>query len=201
MPELKTPAGDLVEAERSQVEVDFARAMAEDPAEAQAPPKRPVSPAGSQAGSAAPKRRGRPPKSEQPRVTAAAAAPLSDEQRAAGVAGIVQLGATLCGISSRVTGSAAFTADAITLANSAPDWGSAAAQVARADPKFARVVDKISSAGPYGALVTVAMATGMQLARNHRPDAQLPGTVPPAELIATAISEQEQQPMGKHAAA
>jgi hypothetical protein len=181
--ELQTADGSAVDPGAAETEAAFAAAMAADPEAAPeaAPPKRQPAPG------EPPRRRGRPPK-DKARVTAAAApaAALSDTQRAEGVRGLVQIAAGFAVVSSRITGSDAWKADAITLASSADAWAGACVQVARADPKFGRVLDRVVSAGPYGALITVAVSTTLQLARNHRPAAQLPGTTDPAELIAAA---------------
>jgi hypothetical protein len=193
--ELQTPDGQPVEAAAAAVNQEFARAMSADVPEPAAPPKR-AAPAADETAGAAPKRRGRPPKSDRPRTTSggtspAAAPALTSEQRAAGVAGLVQVSAGFCLAANRLTGSDAFQADAVTLATAAPEWGKAAAEVAAADPKFARIVDKVAAAGPYGALIQVSVSTALQLARNHRPAAQLPGTTDPAELIARAAEQQQ----------
>ena len=39
------------------------------------------------------------------------------------------------------------------------------------------------AAGPYAALISVAVSVGTQCARNHKPSLKLPGTVDPAELL------------------
>jgi len=109
---------------------------------------------------------------------------LSHEARKAGVQGVVQLAAGACLLAERGTGQKAFRADAITLASSAEDLGEVLAATADQDERFARVIDRICSAGPYGALIQVAFSVGSQIARNH--GAQIPGTAAPEDLIAMA---------------
>jgi hypothetical protein len=189
--ELTTPDGKPAEVDPADTEREFARAMAADAPgdEPAAPPKRQEP-----AEQPARPRRGRPPKSEQARVTKGTPATtpaLTPVQRREGVKGLVQLGAGMCLVASKATGQDAFKADAITLASSAPEWADACVSVAESDPKFARVLDKVCAAGPYSALISVAVSTSMQLVRNHRPTAALPGTVAPAELIAQAEAQPE----------
>lgn len=190
MAELTDPGGRPVDVDAAEVEQEFARAMSatvNGDTPASAPPKR--APA---ADKPAPKRRGRPPKAEQARTVAAPAATgLSDDARAAGVKGIIQLGAGGALIASRATGQDAFKADAITLASSADAWADACVDAAKQDPKFARLLDRVVAVGPYGALVSVAMSTGLQVARNHKPSTALPGTVDPAKLIEQAEAASE----------
>lgn len=199
-PTLETPDGTQLDTETAQVNQEFSRAMAADAkTDAAAPPKRPAS-----AEPETPRRRGRPPGSKnksrvesRPAAPAAAAAGLSDDERATGVTGLVQIGAGLCLVAARSTGrrdpntgervdNLAFKADAITLANSAEDMAAAVVATAKADARFGALVDKVCQVGPYGALISVLTGVGMQLARNHRPAAALPGTVAPAELVAAA---------------
>ena len=136
-------------------------------------------------------RRGRPPKSDQARAVTTALVPVSDAQRGDGVRGLVQLGAGVCLIASRATGSDAFKADAFTLASRADDIAGACVETARGHPGFAAALDRVCAAGPYAALITVAIGVGSQNARNHRPSLALPGTVDPAKILAAEI-EQEQ---------
>lgn len=131
-------------------------------------------------------RKGRPPGStSKPKETPPAA--LSREQKLQGIQGIVQLGAGGCLLAERATGSKSFKADAITLASSADAIAQAVIETAEIDERFSRVVDKICTVGPYGALLTVALSVGTQIARNH--GANMPGTQDPDELI--KLAEQE----------
>jgi len=202
VPTLETPDGTPVSvtpADPAEVDRKFAAAMAEDKPDGTAPPKREPGPA---AETAAPKRRGRPPKSERPRIAPAAPAegPLTDEQRTAGVKGITQIGASIALLAGKATGKDAFKADAVTIASASDDISAAAVQVAHADPKFAVALDKVCQAGPYGALITVMVGVGSQCARNHKPSLKIPGTVDPAELL-KAQAELEAEKEVIHAAA
>jgi len=168
-----TPVSDAVNRE-------FAQAMANDGPDTQAPPDRRSRPV-----AAEPKRKpGRPPKEAKARTTAAPGPALSDRQRAEGVKGLAQVGAGLVLMAGKATGNTAFTADAVTIASAAEQIADACVQTAKADPKFAAALDKVCSAGPYAALITVMVGVGSQVARNHKPGLSIPGTVDPAELLA-----------------
>jgi hypothetical protein len=186
MPTLETPDGTPVDPnppDPAAVNREFAAAMADDRPDPQAPPRRaaPNPPEG-----APPRRpRGRPPKEARPRTAApaAAAGPLTDDQRIAGVKGIAQVCAAIALMAGKVTGRDAYKADAVTIASAADDAAAAAVSCAAADPKFALALDKVCAAGPYGALITVAVGIGAQCTRNHRPALNIPGTVDPAKLL------------------
>jgi hypothetical protein len=147
------------------------------PAE-QAPPKRQAV----AEGTVVKPKRGRP-KEEKARTTAKPGVVLDDGQRAQGVKGLAQLGAGLALMLGKATKKEAFTADAVTIASSADEIADACVQTAKADPKFAAALDKVCSAGPYAALITVGVGVASQIARNHKPDLNIPGTVNPAELL------------------
>ena len=182
MPTLETVDGKAVAIDPEQVNQEFARAMASNGPEAeQAPPKRAPKP---EADPDAPKpKRGRPPKSEQARTTARPSTVLDDGQRAQGVKGLAQVGAGIALMLGKATGKDAFKADAVTIASAADEIADACVQTAKADPKFAAALDKVCAAGPYAALISVAVGIGSQIARNHKPDLRIPGTVDPAELL------------------
>ena len=108
---------------------------------------------------------------------------LDDGQRAQGVKGFAQIGAGIALMFGKATGKDAYKADAVTIASAADEIADAAVQIANADPKFAAALDKVCAAGPYAALITVAVGVGSQCARNHKPSLKLPGTVDPAELL------------------
>ena len=127
--------------------------------------------------------RGRPPKAEQARTTAKAGTVLDDSQRAQGVKGLAQVGAGIALLFGKATGKDAFKADAVTIASAAGEIADACVQTAKADPKFAAALDKVCAAGPYAALISVAVGVGSQCARNHKPDLKIPGTVDPADLL------------------
>ncbi len=181
MPTLETADGKPVDVtpDADAVNAQFAAAMADDGPDEQAPPKRQPRPADE-----APKpKRGRPPKAEQARTTAKAGTVLDDGQRAQGVKGLAQLGAGVALMLGKATGKQAFTADAITIASSADEIADACVQTAKADARFAAALDRVCSAGPYAALVTVGVGLASQIARNHKPSLTIPGTVDPAELL------------------
>lgn len=141
----------------------------------------------------APKRpRGRPrtdaAQKATPKPTPKVSAGLSRNARVQGIQGMVQLGAAGCVILGKVSPAheVAFQADAITLASSADQIAEAIADTCAADERFARVVDRVSTVGPYGALIQVMFSVGMQIARNH--GAPVPGHAP-EELIQMATQE------------
>ncbi len=200
MPVLTTEAGVPVpvpdEADaRDKANQAFTAAMAAS-GEDKAPPVRPDRPA-PESQEKPRRRRGRPPKDEQARTAAkTAVVTLSDDQRAQGVQGLVQIGAGLCLVASKTTGNQAFRADAIAIASNAEPIASACVETARANPGFASALDKVCAAGPYAALIGVMVGVGSQLARNHRPALQLPNTVDPQQLLDQAdkaMAEQEDQ--------
>jgi hypothetical protein len=191
MPELKTPDGTPVDLDQS--ERAFAVAMAAPSTDVPAPPKMTdAQHAEVDAAKATPKRRGRPPKSDRARMEPGKANPVKtdpalDKTRREGIQGLVQIGATVCLVLDQRTPDTniAFKADAVTLASNAEAIGNAVAETAKANDQFASVVDKITAAGPYAALVGVAFSVGGQLARNHGVKAaEMLGASPPEQLIA-----------------
>lgn len=192
MPEgLVTLDGKAVDVDAAeQIERDFARAQATAPTDVPAPPRKPAETA-----TDAPKpKRGRPPKSEQARVTSAAPAASTaqlaqlDKQRLEGVKGFAQIGAGLClMLDSRTPDSnLAWRADAVTLANAADPLAAACVEVAKNNASFAAVLDKVTKVGPYGALLSVGLSVAGQLARNHGIQAgEMLGAVAPEKLLAS----------------
>ncbi len=184
MPTLETVDGQAVAVDPEQDNREFSRAMASDPGPAeQAPPKRETSKPEFRSDDAPKPKRGRPPKAEQARTTAKPGVVLDDGQRAQGVKGIAQLGAGIALLFGKATGKDAFKADAVTIVSSADEIADACVQTAKADPKFAAALDKVCAAGPYAALISVAVGVGSQVARNHKPYLKILGTVDPAELL------------------
>jgi hypothetical protein len=150
----------------------------------------------------APKRRGRPPKTDKPRVVSrTAAGPLGDEQRIQGVKGLAQIGAGLFLMASKATKKDAYRADAITIASAADDLAQACVETAKADAGFAAALDKVCSAGPYAALISVGVGLASQITRNHRPALKLPGTTDPAEILKAADEQDQETGSGLAAAA
>ena len=216
---LMTAAGAPIDAPSTEdTERAFARAMAtppsgtaDDPGEGPpAPPKHdPEAPFGRKT-DGTPKKGpgGRPvqPKHDKPRVAAgpSAATPVTPERRAKwteGLAGYGQLVGAGFIMAHQRTGNLAFQADAITISSAAPDIAAAVADVAAQDERTARLLDKLVSAGPYGALITVGFQVGAQLAANHGVKQALAlGAVPPENVIAE-FDRQHQAAAGVPAAA
>jgi hypothetical protein len=180
MPEgLATPDGTPVDAD--QVQREFARAMASPPEDdVPAPPMRPADD-----GPAEKPKRTRKPRTVPPKPTDKPG-PAIDKQRREGVGGLVQVAAGLCLVADQRTEGVAFAADALTLANSSEQLATACVATAQASPQFARVLDKVTAAGPYAALLTVALSVGGQIARNHGVIlGEALGAVPPEQLLAS----------------
>jgi hypothetical protein len=192
MPEgLLTPDGVALEINAEDIEREFARTMAATPTDVPSPPKKP------QADSTEPAKpkRGRPPKSEQPRVTTAApsaSTPQLDKQRLEGVKGFAQIGAGACLVLDSRTpeSNISWRADAVTLANSAEPLAKACVEVAKNNASFASALDRVTKVGPYGALLTVGLGVAGQLVRNHGIIAgEFLGAVPPGQLLASLEDE------------
>ena len=115
--------------------------------------------------------------------------PNADElyaKRSEGIAGLFQMAAAGCLIASQKSDSVPLKADAITLANAAPIMGDAVAKTAAENAEFAKIVDKITAAGPYAALITASLSLGAQLARNHGMKmGEMFGAVPPEQVLAS----------------
>lgn len=184
MPTLKTADGtpvDVTPPDPDAVNAAFNAAMNDDGPDEQAPPKRQRrEPAAD--GETRP-RRGRPPKEEKSRTVTRPAVTLDDDARAQGVAGIAQVVAGIALMGGRASGSSALQADGMVIASAAPQFADACVQIAKVDAAFAARLDKVVGVGPYGALVAVLVTAGLQIARNHKPALQLPGTVDPMELL------------------
>lgn len=189
MPTLETPAGkpvDVTPVDPAGIDAAFHQAMNDDGPDEQAPPKRQRRAPAADDGQEAKPRRARATKADKPRTAARAAVTLDDGARREGVKGITQIGAGVALMLGRATGKVAYAADAVILSQSAEQIADACVLTAAADPRFAAALDRVCAAGPYAALIGVGVSVGMQIARNHRPAVELPGTVHPDELLATA---------------
>jgi hypothetical protein len=169
---------------------EFARSMAAPPADEPQTPAPPRKVEGATA-----KRRGRPPGgADKARSAKTATAPGTDtrtpqkasEERAAGIAGIVQTGGSLAALLGKNAKpeNEALLADGVTLAMYAQPLGAAVADVADKDARFAKVIDRLCIAGPYSALMGVMFGMGTQLMANHS-EKKIPGTMTRAEVLAT----------------
>lgn len=115
-----------------------------------------------------------------PRVVSAPRMPdkTARERREEGLAGWLQLGATLAFNVPRLR------PDAAVIAYYGPGMAEEAAAIAEEDARAAALLDKIASMGPYSRLVTLVVAAGMQIAANHglvKPGVM--GTMKPDEFI------------------
>ena len=191
--------------ELAESDKEFAKAMAATVHDVPAPPKRPEKP---QNDPAAPKRpRGRPRKDERARVSGGSSAPSkpdpeADARRGEGITGMVQMAAGLCLVADSRTAddNIAFRADAVTLASNAKALADACVETARHNAQFAAVLDKVTKAGPYAALVGVTMSVGAQIAMNHGVAAgAMLGAKDPKEILA-ALEDQEAEDVRPEAA-
>jgi hypothetical protein len=184
MPTLETTSGasvDVTPVDADTINADFQRAMNDDGPDDKALTRRQRrEPAAD--GDTRP-RRTRQPKEEKSRTVTKPAVTLDGNARREGVKGLVQIAALAPLAAYKGTNDTAYLADAAALAGSADELADACAATADADPRFAMVLDRICAAGPYTALIAVAVKIGGQIIRNHRPQIQLPGTVDPMELL------------------
>jgi hypothetical protein len=185
---LQTPDGKPVEV----TERDFDRAMAapvQDEPTAPSPPRKPAE------SREAPKRTRTRHDAPRSAKTATAVKETPDQaakRRKDGVKGIVQISAGGAAMAYQSTGNKAWLADSVTLTSYAEPLADAVADAAAVSESFAQAVDRIAQVGPYGALVTVTLGLGVQLAANHGVKAaQSLGAQDPAELIASLESESE----------
>lgn len=114
------------------------------------------------------------------------------QRRAEGVLGMVQLTA---GVLFQVP---AFRPDAAALALHGGNLANEAAELAEHDERAAALLDKITTMGPYGGLISAIAAIGFQIAANHnliRPG--MLGTMEPNKLVDHVIggeSDKSPQP-------
>jgi hypothetical protein len=166
---------------------DFEAAMNGMPVNESAPPKR--APQAEPAEEPKPKR-GRPPKAEQARVAEAPApeaTPAATARRAEAIAENVAIIGGVLTMAGTASGMKALKADGYFLTHAATSLGTAAAEVARHEPGFAKWLDKSGGGGKavaYMALFGCVSSLGAQLAVNHgilKPG--LMGTAAPEEII------------------
>jgi hypothetical protein len=122
-----------------------------------------------------------------PSASHAEKAPPTHSEIVTAVQGLVQVPAAIClMLSKRAKDPVPLMADAVVLASNAEQIGEACAKTAEVDEKFAAVMAKVASAGPYAALVSVTFAVAGQIARNH--GMPVPGTEDPRDLVGAASS-------------
>lgn len=147
-------------------------------------------------------KRGRPSAESKPRTRAASATTADTrtpqkaaEDRAAGVAGIMQIAGGACLVAGQQGNSEALMCDAAVLGDFAQPYGEACASVAAANPAFARTLDKLISVGPFGALLTLTVQMGMQFASNHGViDQGMAGTRTRKQIIADLEKQSDASP-------
>jgi hypothetical protein len=185
-----TPDGtpvDIDPAEADKIEQTFAKAMGDpDPGQEKAPPRRAEKPQGGSGGQDKPRVKRGPRQAPQGSTGPKKTAPVvSRADRVNAVKGLVQLSATGCVLaSSRVKNPVPFQADAVVLVANSDQLAEAVADTAANDARFAALVDKIATAGPYASLVTVTFAIGAQMARNH--GVPIPGMADPGDIVKSA---------------
>jgi hypothetical protein len=106
------------------------------------------------------------------------------QRRTDGVESLVNVGAAVClGVSTRLGD--AYKADALVLSSAAKPLALACGEVAEQDPRFAKILDRITASGPYAALAATAVPIVAQLAMNHGVKAMAAlNAVPPEQLLA-----------------
>jgi hypothetical protein len=194
---LMTEDGQAISVDEAQLE--FARAMAapepDEPAQ-KAPPRI------DHDAPPPPRRRGRPPAAEKPRTRAKTAPPATDHRtpdkaasdRVEAVSGLMQIIGGGCLVVAQRNNDEKLLADAVVIGEAGRPMGEACASVAATNPKFAAALDKLTSAGPYAALLTVAVGLGSQLAANHDvlPGGAM-GTRKRSDILATLETPPEAQ--------
>lgn len=111
---------------------------------------------------------------------------------AAGVRSLLSLPAMLLALLARVTGRTDLAADAAAITLHADELATAAQTTAHQDPRFAAILDRTMSVGPYGALFAALGVLGMQVAANHRliPAAPALGILEPDTLVTEQATAQ-----------
>ena len=107
------------------------------------------------------------PKPRKPAVVRPAAKKGEADYRP-GLMGLLQIPSMALSVLGRQTGNPALQADGYALAMHAPTLVEAINETAKAQPKFAKALDNIMKAGPYGALLAATIPLVMQLAANHK---------------------------------
>lgn len=107
----------------------------------------------------------------------------------AGAMALLQVPAVVLTMASKFKPALALDAAAVTL--HAPTLASAAHATAQTDERFAALMEKALSIGPYGALLGAAVGLGVQIAANHGAIPVVPemGILSPDELIAAATGQ------------
>jgi hypothetical protein len=107
--------------------------------------------------------------------------------------GVVQMVAMPLGIAGQRNPQ--LLADAAAVATHGPNIAAALDDLANEKPEVARVLDKILTVGPYGALMTAVLPLVFQLGANHRVlPAGLLGSVPPEVLTGVPVDAPAPQP-------
>lgn len=83
--------------------------------------------------------------------------------------------------------------DAATVMVHSSNVATAMNELAQVKPEFARVLDKLVAAGPYGAVIAALVPMGAQIMANHkRVPVGMLGTVGETEILTTAASLMQQ---------
>lgn len=119
------------------------------------------------------------PVTEKPKPTRMEAA-LQHKREKAGL-GIMQLVAFGAGLLGRLKIAPVLPEDVAAIAMHAPPIAKGMADCAAEDERFARVFDKITAMGPYGALIEAVLPLVAQVAANHNQGVRS-GKVDPAQF-------------------
>lgn len=135
-----------------------------------------------------------PPRKSTPKTSSAGSMrqSMKTAEREEGLNGLFQIGAAI----TMMVGS---PLDAATVVHHGPNISREAAKLAETNESFARVLDYISSAGPYAAIITVSMPLALQILVNHKRIPSEPfanfGVMPPETLSAKISAEASRQQM------
>jgi hypothetical protein len=131
-----------------------------------------------------------PPKRTASKGTATVRQSMKTAEREEAVNGLFQLGAA-------ITMFAGTPTDAATVIHHGPAISRETARIAETNESFARVLDYLTNAGPYAALLTAAMPMALQILVNHKKIPAEPfanfGVVPSETLEARMRAEAAKQ--------
>lgn len=134
-----------------------------------------------------------PPKRAAPKVAGAPRKPRKLMSYRETIGGLVQIVAGPLAMLGQRRQRMAYIADAATLTHYADHLADAVEATADVDERFAAVMDKLRTVGPYAALLSVATSIAVQVAHNHdvipAEVAQSLGAQPPEALVMDFVTQ------------